>query len=38
MADNVEFKMRLRQEYERLKKLKESQDQGVVKSIWKDNR
>lgn len=34
----VEFKKRLRQEYERLKKLQESQEKEIVDVTWIENR
>lgn len=33
-----EFKRKLRQEYERLKKLQESQEKEIVNETWIENR
>lgn len=35
---NAEFKKRLRQEYERLKKLQESQEKEIIDVTWTENR
>lgn len=35
---SVEFKKRLRQEFERLKKLQESQEKEIVDETWAKNR
>lgn len=35
---SVEFKKRLRQEYERLKALQESQEKEIIDVTWSDNR
>lgn len=35
---SVEFKRRLRQEYERLKKLQESQEKEIINDTWIENR
>lgn len=33
-----EFKKKLRQEYERLKKLQESQEKEIINETWVENR
>lgn len=35
---SVEFKKRLRQEYERLKKQQESQEKAIIEVTWTENR
>lgn len=35
---SVEFKKRLRQEFERLKKLQESQEKEIIDVTWIENR
>lgn len=35
---SVEFKKKLRQEYERLKKLQESQEKEIIDDTWIENR
>jgi hypothetical protein len=35
---SVEFKKRLRQHYERLKKLQESQEKEIIDETWVKNR
>lgn len=35
---SVEFKKKLRQEFERLKKLQESQDKEIIDVTWAENR
>lgn len=35
---SVEFKKRLRQEYERLKKQQESQEKAIIDVTWTENR
>lgn len=35
---SVEFKKRLRQEFERLKKLQESQEKEIINETWANNR
>ena len=35
---SVEFKRKLRQEFERLKKLQESQEKEIIDETWVNNR
>jgi hypothetical protein len=35
---SAEFKRKLRQEYERLKKLQESQEKEIIDVTWNENR
>lgn len=35
---NIEFKKKLRQEYERLKALQESQEKEIIDVTWAENR
>jgi hypothetical protein len=35
---SAEFKKRLRQEFERLKKLQESQEKEIINVTWTENR
>lgn len=35
---SVEFKKRIRQEFERLKKLQESQEKEIIDETWQNNR
>ena len=38
IKSSPEFKRKLRQEYERLKKLQESQEKEIVNDTWIENR